>query len=105
MVLYLTPFILILGCGFWYWMRRKAAQYWTKGVNEDDDNEMTILVLGFVFIFTAYILSILSVSTMVRIYDGQGYGQSVWDAMGERTSGDYFERKLAGLYDAESQIE
>ena len=109
LMLYFGPILFIIGCVVWQWEKIKDFErVMRSGQKTDEDRtreEFLILVLGFTFIFAFYILSILSVSTMVRVYDGDGYGQSLLDALSERQSDDYLQRKFQGLYNLEEIIE
>lgn len=110
LVLYLSPLIIVFGIGIWKLLKmQKMKKGLLYGYNDDNDesmkDEMFFLCIGFIFIFLVYILSILSVSTMIRFYGGQTYFDSVGSALWERPSDQYFVDKLDAFGEFEQLIE
>ena len=73
--------------------------------NESMKDELIFLGIAFFLIFLCYIITILSVSTMVRFYDGVPYLTSFGDALFERAGTAYINQKLNELGQIEQTLE
>eukprot|EP01083_Nonionella_stella_P023579 65246_1 len=96
MVIYAMPLVILIGCLVYRLLKiERNGNLMLLRQNEKIKDDIMFWSIWFLLIVLFYILSILSISTMVRLYDGTGFFECVWDAMWERNTSAYFDEHFA----------